>query len=156
MDIIANPCHNNKIIEEPWIEWYFLTCVSGQRANDRAGKVLKLWLSNKEALVRLSLLTNPFSHSGTWFELSPADKLLILVVVASSAVDILDAIPASVCVKLIELMRMSCSRIDVMVKYVVGLKVVLWRTYIDTPTDSNVGWAKADPTPRRQYRMADV
>ena len=33
---------------------------------------------------------------------------------------------------------------------------VLWRTYIDTPTDRNVGWAQVGPTSKRQYRRADV
>ena len=108
------------------LESYFPTCVSGQRANDRAGSDVKLWLPNKIMAVRLSLLINHFSHFGVYLGDTSQDEVLIIVAVASSTVDIFDVIPDTVCVEMIKLIRISRSRTDVMVKYAVGLKVVWW------------------------------
>ena len=64
----------------------------------------------------LSLLVN---HDNT-----PLDEELFLVVVASPTVDMLGTIADTVWLTLIELIRIRRSRIDIMVKYAVGLKII--------------------------------
>ena len=109
---------------------YFLTCVSGHRAKERAGSTVRLWSSRKVMVVMLSLLTNHFSHFGTYLDVISADEELFVMVVASSVVDILDPISALVGVRLKQPIRMSRIKIDVIMKYAVGMKMLLWRTFI--------------------------
>ena len=103
---------------------YFLTCVYGHSANDRAGSTVKLWSAYKLMVVLLSLLTNHFSHFGTYSDIT--DEELFVIVVASSKVDMLDPISALVDVKLMQTIRMSRIRMNVIVEYAVGMKILLW------------------------------
>ena len=98
------------------LESYFLTCVSGHISNDRAGSTVKLWLPNNIMVVRLSLLTNHFSHFGVYLGDTSQDEVLIVMSVASSSVDVFEAIPDTICVTIRISRSISRSRIDVMVK----------------------------------------
>ena len=79
---------------------YFPTFVSDHRAKERAGSTVKLWSSHNVMVVMLSVLTNHFSHFGTYSDVISADEERF-VMVASSVVDIWDPIAALDGVKLI-------------------------------------------------------
>ena len=124
---------------------YFLTCVSGHRAKERAGSTVKLWSSRKVMVVILSLLTNHFSHFGTYLDIISADEELFVMVVASSVVDILDPIPALIGVRLTQPIRKSRIRIDVIMKDAVGMKKYYEGHSLKSCRDANCVLTSASP-----------
>ena len=124
---------------------YFLTCVYGHSANDRAGSTVKLWSAYKLMVVLLSLLANHFSHFGTYSDIT--DEELFVIVVASSKVDMLDPISALVDVKLMQTIRMSRIRINVIVEYAVGMKILLWSHSSKTMSCRDASFALTSASP---------
>ena len=123
---------------------YFPTFVSGHRAKERAGSTVKLWSSHNVMVVMVSVLTNHFSHFGTYSDVISADEERF-VMVASSVVDIWDPIAALDGVKLIQPIRMSRIKIDVIMKYAVGMKCYYEGHSLKSCRDANFVLTSASP-----------